>query len=122
MATWMYRLIYPVFVGLAALSIAGWVMVGLAGNAKAEECNTTHVVEVTHIFTPRDIVIKAGDCIRFVNIHSIEHSAIGRLREFHTGTMPSGATSLIAFGEAGEIPYVCGLHPPMVGTIVIQPN
>ena len=102
--------------------VAVLFLLSAAATAGAEECSKTHVVEVTHIFLPKDITVKVGECIRFVNIHSIEHSAVGLQREFHTGTMPSGGASVIAFGTPGELPYICGLHPPMIGTITVKPK
>ena len=75
---------------------------------------------MTHIFTPKDLVIEAGDCVRFVNIHEIEHSAVALDRTFNTGTLMPRSSSLIRFDAPGELPYWCGLHPPMVGTIVVR--
>ena len=85
-----------------------------------EDCREVIPVEITHVFEPRDIVISKGDCVWFTNIHSIEHSAVGLEREFNTGVLLVGGDSLIPFKEAAEIPYWCGLHPPMVGSITVK--
>jgi plastocyanin len=105
---------------MAVLAAAGW---GLsAGTIWAEECARVHEVVMTHVFTPTEQVLRAGECVRFVNQHGIEHSALGRGREFHTGTLMPGSSALIKFDKPGEILYVCGLHPPMVGKLVVQPG
>ena len=95
---------------------------GLAAEAYSQECGKVHEVMVTHVFTPKELVMEAGDCIRFVNIHEIEHSAVALDRTFNTGTLMPRSSSLIRFDTPGELPYWCGLHPPMVGTVTVKPK
>ena len=95
---------------------------GLSSTAQAQECGKIHEVIVTHVFTPKDVVLEVGDCIRFVNVHEIEHSAVALDRTFNTGTLMPRSSSLIRFDTPGEWPYWCGLHPPMVGTVVVKPK
>ena len=101
------------------------VFVGLCLSAPAgaqEDCGKIHEVIVTHVFTPKDLVVEVGDCIRFVNIHEIEHSAVALDRTFNTGTLMPRSSSLLQFDAPGELPYWCGLHPPMVGTVTVKPK
>ena len=104
------------------LLLMGFCLFSLSPTVEAQECGKVHEVIVTHIFTPKELVLEAGDCIRFVNIHEIEHSAIARTRTFNTGTLMPRSSSLIRFDTPGELPYVCGLHPPMIGTIIVKPK
>lgn len=100
-----------------------FVCLGLTAPAETqEECGKIHEVIVTHVFTPKDLVLEEGDCIRFVNIHEIEHSAVALDRTFNTGTLMPRSSSLIRFDTPGELPYWCGLHPPMVGTVTVKPK
>jgi plastocyanin len=109
--------------GAVLLPLVLLVGFGLFAPAEAqEECGEIHEVIVTHIFTPKDLVMEVGDCIRFVNIHEIEHSAVALDRTFNTGTLMPRSSSLIRFDTAGELPYWCGLHPPMVGTVTVKPK
>ena len=109
--------------GYVALALLiGCVLFGLPSIVDAQECGKVHEVIVTHIFTPKDLVIEVGDCIRFVNIHEIEHSAVALDRTFNTGTLMPRSSSLIRFDTPGELPYWCGLHPPMIGTVVVKPK
>tara|TARA_B100000029_G_scaffold441535_1_gene459420 strand:- start:1020 stop:1661 length:642 start_codon:yes stop_codon:yes gene_type:complete len=87
---------------------------------EAQECFETHNVEITHVFNPGDVYVKPGECVRFVNVHSIEHSAVGLEREFNSGILMPGSTSTLRFDEPTVIPYTCGVHPPMVGVIVVS--
>lgn len=112
----------PVF---ALLSFLVFTVVGTVGPARGEECATIHEVEITFDgatgFKPQTIVIQAGDCIRWVNVHGIGHSAVAVDRSFHTGTLMPGSSGLIEFKTAGVYPYTCGPHPPMVGQVIVEP-
>jgi plastocyanin len=90
--------------------------------ANAEECVTTYEVTITHVFEPGDLYLKVGDCVHFTNEHTIEHSAVGLEREFNTGILMPGGTSLFRFDEETVIPYICGVHPLMVGVFIIDPR
>ena len=86
----------------------------------AEDCNTTHEIEITYRFEPDDLYLKTGDCVHFTNIHMIEHSAIGLEREFNTGVLMPNGTAIFRFDEPMAIPYICGVHPLMIGVLVIE--
>jgi plastocyanin len=106
---------------LLALSLgAGWTLA--AATAQAQECARIHEVEITFEFTPKELRIRQGECVRFVNIHQIEHSAVGLKREFNTGQLMPGGRALITFDQPGEIPYWCAHHPPMQARLVVEPR
>ena len=108
--------------GAVFLPLLLFIGFALSVPAEAQECGKIHEVIVTHVFTPKELVLEVGDCIRFVNIHEIEHSAVALDRTFNTGTLMPRSSSLIRFDTPGELPYWCGLHPPMVGTIIVKPK
>ena len=109
--------------GYLVLSLfVGFGLFGLSSTTEAQECGKIHEVIVTHVFTPKALVLEVGDCIRFVNIHDIEHSAVALDRTFNTGTLMPRSSSLIRFDTPGELPYWCGLHPPMIGTVIVKPK
>ena len=108
--------------GAIVLPLLLLVGAGLSATVEAQECGQVHEVIVTHVFTPKELVLEVGDCIRFVNIHDIEHSAVALDRTFNTGTLMPRSSSLIRFDTPGELPYWCGLHPPMVGTVIVKPK
>ena len=102
------------------------MVVGLSSSpVTAQQCATIHEVEMTFEaaqgFKPRDLTIKAGDCVRWTNKTNIEHSAVAVDRSFHTGQLMPGSANVVKFDKPGEIPYTCGPHPPMVGKIIVVP-
>lgn len=107
---------------LAVALMAGAVAWLASAPASATQaCRTVHEVEITYTFNPGDIYVEPGDCVHFTNIHSIEHSAVGLEREFNTGILMPGSTALIRFDEETVIPFVCGVHPLMVGVVIVEP-
>ena len=120
MSSWRVSISRKTLCGVVVLALISTI--GLPPFTWAQECAKIHEVIMTHVYTPKDLVITAGDCVRFVNRHTNEHSAIGRGRVFNTGTLLPRMTGLVKFDKPGEIPYACGLHPPMVGKLVVEPR
>ncbi len=108
----------PTFVVAALVGLA----FAVSPAAYAEECETIYEVTITHVFEPGDVYLKTGDCVHFTNRHVIEHSAVGLEREFNTGILMPGGTSLFRFDEEIVIPYICGVHPLLVGVFIIEPR
>lgn len=94
---------------------------GVTNVRNADECAAVHRVEITWTFEPKSIAVRQGECIHFTNTHNIEHSAVGAEREFNTGIMMPGGTALLRFDAPGEIPYICGVHPPMTALLTVTP-
>lgn len=112
------------FLALSAAVLVG--LVGMAIPAGGEECAKIYEVQITFDgatgFKPHTVVIQVGDCVRWVNAHGIEHSAVAVDRSFHTGTLMPGSSGLIEFKKPGVYPYTCGPHPPMVGQVIVEPR
>ena len=84
-----------------------------------QQCAAVHNVEISYVFGPGDVYLQPGECVRFVNVHMIEHSAVGLEREFNSGILMPGSTATLRFDEPMVIPFTCGVHPPMVGVIIV---
>ena len=84
-----------------------------------QECAAVHNVEISYVFGPGDVYLQPGECVRFVNVHMIEHSAVGLEREFNSGILMPGSTATLRFDEPMVIPFTCGVHPPLVGVIIV---
>jgi plastocyanin len=104
----------------------GFALLGVVGPAGGEECAKVHVVQITFDdgatgFTPHTVVIHVGDCVRWANVHGIEHSVVAVDRSFYTGEIKPGSSGMIEFKRPGIYPYICGPHPPMTGQVVVEP-
>jgi plastocyanin len=105
--------------------VTGLGCVAWATPVPAQECAKLHEVEMTYKgakgFRPRELLVKVGECVRWINMTGIEHSAVAVDRSFHTGQLMPGSANTIRFDKPGEVPYTCGPHPPMVGKIIVEP-
>ena len=105
--------------------LVGMSLVCGSSQVMAQQCVTTHEVEITFEgaqgFKPRDLTVKTGDCVRWTNKTHIEHSAVAFDRSFHTGQLMPGSANVVKFEKPGEVPYICGPHPPMTGKIIVEP-
>ncbi len=89
------------------------------------EDNVDRVVDIEIInyrFTPGDVIIKAGDHVRWTNhekrtSHSILFAAEG-LPE--SERLFPGESWERAFKKAGLYPYSCGPHPEMKGIVRVE--
>lgn len=80
--------------------------------------NTVNINEMA--FDPATITVKSGSIVRWVNRDSVIHSVVFS----DTGINPSGALSAsqsfsVRFTAPGTYAYHCGIHPKMLGTVVV---
>lgn len=86
------------------------------------------------LFTERDVAIKAGESLTFVNDNPIEHLIVQgpwkagsdglRTSESDDGTFrltlkDKGDTASQAFPTAGTFPFFCTIHKGMSGTVTV---
>lgn len=73
-------------------------------------------------FEPADVKdLKAGDKVVWTNDDSVPHTATAESgAEFDSGTLEPGDTFEWKTEEAGEVSYVCTIHPQMTGTITVE--
>jgi plastocyanin len=78
-------------------------------------------------FDPKDVTVKAGETITFVNDESIAHDVhkqSGPGDDFASGPdggMQEGDTFKLTLDKPGKYDYVCHVHAPgMAGTITVK--
>ena len=95
---------------LALVSLSAWAQ-------------QTVVVEIqNYTYAPKEVQIKAGDTVRWVNrekrtSHSILFPSEGGLESDRIFPDESWQRT---FPKAGTYPYTCGPHPEMKGTVVVS--
>ncbi len=71
-------------------------------------------------FEPHTAAVSAGTAIRWVNRDDIPHQILMEGgRPGSSGTLAPGASHTFVFQEAGRFTYRCGIHPTMLGEIVV---
>lgn len=82
-----------------------------------------HSVEMKSIsFSPKQLEIKAGDEVEWLNVSYTDHSATSDSKIFDTGSVaPKKASIPVVFKEAGTFPYHCRVHgKSMSGVISVK--
>lgn len=72
-------------------------------------------------FGPEDITVKVGEEVTWTNNEDIPHNVVAEEgADFQSDTFGKDGTFAFTPEEAGEIAYVCTLHPGMDGTITVE--
>lgn len=71
-------------------------------------------------YQPRTIQITTGDTVTWTNNGVAPHSVTSSNGAgFDSGDMQPGQSFQWTFGQAGEYPFYCTLHPWMTGTVTV---
>jgi plastocyanin len=71
-------------------------------------------------FQPGTTTIAAGITVVWHNNDAVTHTVNARDKSFDSGSIAPGATYAFTFPKAGSFEYSCGLHPAMVGKVIVQ--
>ena len=71
------------------------------------------------------IEIKVGDTVTWINNDSSPHTVTsssdeGSIITFDSDVLRKGETFSFTFDQEGQYPYLCTLHPSMIGTVVVS--
>jgi plastocyanin len=73
-------------------------------------------------FAPPEIRVDVGARIVFVNRDDTPHNVVDRNGAFRSKALDTGESFSIVFDKPGEITYFCGLHPQMMGKVIVTPR
>ncbi|MGJ0204302.1 amicyanin [Leucobacter sp. gxy201] len=69
-------------------------------------------------FVPAEVTIAPGQAVRWVFEGTMEHDVVAEDGSFVSGLTTEGSYTHV-FGEVGENPYDCSIHPEMTGTVTV---
>jgi plastocyanin len=75
---------------------------------------------VDFAFDPADLTVAVGDTVTWTNTGSATHTVKWQDDEPESEQLQSGATYERTFDSAGSLPYICGIHSQMTGTITVE--
>lgn len=81
---------------------------------------TVQVTMKNRTFTPKEITIRTGQTVTWINEDSLEHDVVANNGEFKSDLFGQGETFSFTFTEAGTYPYFCSIHPGMTGTVIVE--
>jgi plastocyanin len=70
-------------------------------------------------FNPGTVTVTVGTKVVWENGDDIPHSIVETTGKFHSAALDTEDRFSFTFTQAGTFDYFCGLHPHMVGRIVV---
>ena len=89
---------------------------GSTSGGTAAPSGKTVTVDMKNIqFSPKDVTVKVGTTVKWVNQDSVPHDVKGG--PLSSSTFGQGGTYTYKATKPGKISYVCTIHPGMTGTL-----
>jgi plastocyanin len=83
--------------------------------------DTTNVVTIDNFtFSPKEITVAVGTTVKWVNHDDIPHTVVEQKTTFRSKALDTDDSYSYTFASAGEFDYFCGLHPHMVGKVIVK--
>ena len=114
---------------LLALAVGLVVVAGCGGDddgggaASSSACPSGAVTikMVDTKFDPETATASVGDAVCWVNEDSIQHNAVAESgASFKSELFNKGETFTAKLDQAGDVKYVCTVHPGMTGDITVK--
>jgi plastocyanin len=79
-------------------------------------------IEISNFaFNPEVVTIPKGATVIWTNLDSASHTVVSDSgNEIVSDPIPKGQSYAHTFNTAGTYSYHCGVHPSMVGTIIVE--
>jgi plastocyanin len=71
-------------------------------------------------FTPATLTVPVGTKVTWTNHDDIPHNIVSSEQKFKSKAMDTDDSFSNTFNEAGTYEYFCGLHPKMVGRVIVE--
>jgi amicyanin len=88
------------------------------GAIAAQEQNVVTIDNFT--FTAPELTVGVGTTVKWVNHDDIPHSVVDKNKAFRSKALDTDDSYSFTFASAGTFDYFCGLHPHMVGKIIVK--
>jgi plastocyanin len=71
-------------------------------------------------FTPKEFTVAVGTTVKWVNHDDIPHTVVEKKTTFRSKALDTDDSYSFTFTSAGTFDYFCGLHPHMVGQVIVK--
>ena len=71
-------------------------------------------------FTPPELTVAVGTTVKWVNHDDIPHLVVNKDKAFRSKALDTDDSFSYTFASAGTFDYFCGLHPHMVGKVIVK--
>ena len=109
-------------VGVTALLAAALPELTAAGAAAVTAAASPATVDIDNFaFTPAALTVTAGTTVTWKNEDDSPHRIGDKNGTFKSAALDTDDSFSHTFAAPGEYPYICTIHPRMVGKIVVKP-
>jgi plastocyanin len=110
-------------VGVTALLGAALPELTAAGEAMVAAAASPATVDIDNFaFAPATLTVTAGTTVTWKNEDDSPHRIGDKNGTFKSAALDTDDTFSHTFAAPGEYPYICTIHPYMVGKIVVKPT
>lgn len=71
-------------------------------------------------FTPPELTVAVGTTVKWVNHDDIPHTVVNKDKVFRSKALDTDDSFSFTLASAGTFDYFCGLHPHMVGKVIVK--
>jgi len=111
--------------GLVVALVSGPVIGALLalGTVAAQDATKKDANEITidnFTFTPKELTVPVGTTVKWLNHDDIPHTIVEKKTTFRSKALDTDESYSFTFTSAGTFDYFCGLHPHMVGQVIVK--
>ncbi|MGH9522365.1 MAG: cupredoxin domain-containing protein [Terriglobales bacterium] len=107
--------IFFTFVLVATLIASAACATSAASPGKSDQAITID----NFTFSPAVLTVAAATTVTWTNHDDIPHSVVSTSHKFKSHALDTNDTFAYTFTEPGTYEYFCGLHPKMVGKVIV---
>ena len=110
-------------VGVASLLTAALPGLTGAGEAVVAPAANPGAVQIDNFaFTPATLTVAAGTTVTWKNDDDSPHRIGDKNGTFKSAALDTDDSFSHTFAASGEYPYICTIHPYMIGKIIVKPG
>jgi plastocyanin len=110
-------------VGVTTLLAAALPELTNAGEAVVKAAASPAAVQIDNFhFAPATLTVTAGSTVTWKNDDDSPHRVADNNGTFKSAALDTDDTFSHTFATPGEYPYICSIHPYMVGKIIVKPT
>ena len=109
--------------GALALTLSlGVVAAAVSGPAAyaADAAGPTVAID-NFVFGPAALTVTVGTTVTWINRDDIPHNVVATDKSFKSKVLDTDERYSFTFTKPGEYGYFCGLHPHMMGKVIVKP-
>ena len=106
---------------LVVALLLGPVVGAMLAFAAVAAQDATDVITIDNFtFTPPELTVAVGTTVNWVNHDDIPHTVVTKDKAFRSTALDTDDSFSYTFASAGTFDYFCGLHPHMVGKVIVK--